>query len=92
MIVWSTHSDPYNLDGIPVINSIWYGGTGSKERMQRRANIEGHTVQLSIQEPTNGKRGFISYTDWETALRHGLVSIQSPDVYESSTLHNPLSI
>lgn len=58
----------YRDEGFIIHGSIWFGGIGSKSRMQQRANIEGHLVQVSVQEPTNGLRGFMSYPDWSTAM------------------------
>ena len=38
-----------------------------KERMQQDANLNGFTVQLAVQEPSYGRRGYMAYRDWTVA-------------------------
>lgn len=49
-------------------NSVWYLGTGGQQRMQQHANTLGSHVQLCIQEPGTGYRGYIAYPTWPEAL------------------------
>ena len=70
--------------GHPVLDTVWFPGTGAQSVMIERANRMEHDVWFEIQEPgatvkepklwadpkgkQSGFRGFCSYPDWKTAF------------------------
>lgn len=67
-MVWGRQGNAWNPSGWPLLNSIWYGGVGSKERMKRHAKATRSLAQVSMSDPDSQVHGFICFVDWPTAI------------------------
>lgn len=67
-LAWHQEGNAYRTSGWETWESTWYGGLGSENRMAMAAVNMKHEVQLMVEEPTEGHRGYMSYKDWDTML------------------------
>ena len=67
-MVWDRSGNACSLSGWPLLNSIWFGGVGSKERMKRHAQATGALAEVAMADPDTKIRGFICFPDWPTAI------------------------